>query len=289
MKVKRNKLKWLPVLLGILVSTGCEKEIEVDLPDAPEKYVVEAYVNQLNPLLNYVMLTKTLDYFNPSFNPPFVSGAGVFMIEGRVQGSDTIWDNNRKYQFLEPMPDTLPGIYINPLMQPKAGAVYKLEIEVNGVYIDGITTIPKPVPLDSLSFEFHLNPSDTFAYMRAHFFEPPERGNSYRMMYLLGPDSSFFTWGDVIDSDIMRTDEHFNGRPYEVFYNRPVRPGDTVNYYLISMDRNSYRFWDSYESLKGSTGNPFATPVQLESNINNAIGSFTGYGVHFTRKIVPIP
>jgi hypothetical protein len=52
------------------------------------------------------------------------------------------------------------------------------------------------------------------------------------------------------------------------------------------MDRAVYNFWDSYESAR-QNGGPFATPIQLRSNVigKNVIGSFSGYAVDYKRII----
>ena len=55
------------IILGLISSIllSCEKEIDVSRPGSKEQLIVEASINQLVSNLNYVYVTKSLDYFTP--------------------------------------------------------------------------------------------------------------------------------------------------------------------------------------------------------------------------------
>jgi len=266
-----------------LISTlfACEKPIDIDLPPAPEELVVEAYINDRSPFLNYVILTHTVDYFNPDLSLPAVHNADVQISEGQVNSTDTNWITTWTLQ--EIAPDTLPGIYFNPVVQGRPGYVYRLAIKARGKSLRAVTTIPTPRTIDSVSIRIELSPSDTVGFMTIHFFDPPKRGDNYRFMYKLGGDSIIPSWGSINTSDALRDDEFINGEPRQFRYSRELDYGDTVHYFLNTLDRNSYLFWDSYFELRGNSGNPFATPVKLRSTVEGGIGCFTGYGVTYRR------
>jgi len=63
-----NKLNHIiPVLLLLMLAmvlVSCEKEIEIDLPDAQTKLVVEGNIEQGRP--PFVVLNKTSPYFEPT-------------------------------------------------------------------------------------------------------------------------------------------------------------------------------------------------------------------------------
>jgi hypothetical protein len=44
-------------------------------------------------------------------------------------------------------------------------------------------------------------------------------------------------------------------------------------------------FWQSFGRADNNTG-PFATPGAVNSNVNGAIGSFTGYALDFKQIIL---
>lgn len=278
-------MKRLVLIIAIALGfSACEKEIDLDLPDAPNELVVEAYINSFNPYLNYVIITHTVDYMNPDLSLPAISDAKVFITEGEIQGKDTVWTGT-PIQLIEVAKDTVPGIYFNPFLQGKEGNVYLLEIEAGDKRVRGVTSIPKVIEIDSVHVKMKYQ-QDTTGLLTVFFYDPPERGNNYRMMYKLGGDSLFGTWGSLNDGDALRDDEFINGQTWDFRYTREFNQGDTIDYFLNSLDRSTYLFWDSYFSLRGNTGNPFATPVKLKSNLQGAIGCFSGYGVSYRRIIV---
>lgn len=275
-------------LVAIIGFSSCEKDIDVSLPSAESQIVVEAYINQLNPLFNYVILTRSVNYFNPNVNAIEVSGAQVYITEGQVNGTDTVWDTANKKQMVEIAPDSIPGIYFNFGLTGKIGYVYKLEIDVEGKYIHGVTTIPQLVPLDSVTSSFRVNPDnnkDTGYFMTIHFLEPAATGNNYRYMYRIGADSLYFGWGSISDEYGVFNDEVINGVYRSFTFGRRFKYSDTVNFYINSVDRPAYNFWSSYDDARFN-GGPFATPVQLKSTVQGAIGSFTGMAVSTKRLIL---
>jgi len=98
---------------------------------------------------------------------------------------------------------------------------------------------------------------------------------------MLVPIPYFLVWGAC---KFYRTfDDEFvnNGnRPYEFI--RPFNEGDTLNLYLSHIGRKEFLFWQSFGKADNN-GGPFATPGSVSSNINGAIGSFTGYSVDLNK------
>ncbi|HYG17267.1 MAG TPA: DUF4249 domain-containing protein [Bacteroidia bacterium] len=272
----------------LLIFSGCEKEIEVDLPRTENEIVVEAYINQLDPLFNYVILSRSVNFFQPGVGIVPVKGAQVFITEGTVAGTDTNWNTSGKWQLTELFPDSIPGIYFSFGLTGKLEHVYKLEVFADGKYVHSITNIPPIVPLDSLSYTVVINPDDnkdTGRFMSIHFLEPVPKGNCYRAMYRIGGDTSYFGWGSIFHGDDAFNDDFVNGVYRNFTYGRNFRYNDTVNYYFSCIDRMAFNFWESYETIRNN-GGPFSTPVQLKSNVQNAIGSFTGMAV--TKKKIII-
>ena len=278
------------ILSALLLITGlsaCEKEIDVRLPSAENEIVVEAHINQLDPFFNYVILTRSVHYFDPNLNTIAVSNAQVYIPEGIVNGVDTVWDDANKKQMVELAQDTIPGIYLNTGLVGKIGHVYKLEINVEGKYIFGVTQIPQLVPLDSLTSSFTVNPvndKDTGYFMTIHFNEPAPTGNNYRYLYKVGGDTLTFGWGSISDEDAVFNDDIVNGVYRSFKFGDRFKFDDTISFYLTSIDRAAFNFWDSYGEARNN-GGPFATPIQLKSTVQGAIGSFTGKAVSRKRLI----
>lgn len=275
----------------MLVLASCEKEITVHLPPAKQSLVVEASINQYSPSLNYVFISRTIDYFNPDLSLNGVQNAQVFITPGTINGRDTIWNRSQSIQLVDistvPPLDTLfkgfSGIYYNPLLIPQVGVPYLLEIDAEGKHITGVTTIPKPVEIDTVYWRQEINKGDTDMFLSFEYTDGPEQ-NNYRLATVNDSSTILIGWGSA---NTFRTfDDAFlnNGRvPYHYF--NPFNIGDTIQLYLSSIGRKEYLFWESFAQA-ANNGGPFATPVSVKSNITNAIGSFTGYGVSYRRVIL---
>lgn len=290
----KQLLNYLILSLSMLILASCEKEITVDLPPAKPFLVVEASINQQFPNLNYVYLSRSVDYFNPDLSLNGVRNALVYIIPGTIVGGDTIWNDSARIQMVDintiPGVDLLlpgfSGIYFNLFIQPQVGVPYKLEITTtDNERVVGYTSIPKVIEIDTVFWrqEFDTQEGDTDMYVTFEFTDGPEQ-NNYRLAiqngfnpYLLGwgSASQFRTFDDVFLNDGVR--------PYSFF--RPFDFGDTLSLYLTSIGRKEYLFWESF-SRAANNGGPFATPISVKSNIEGGIGSFTGYGVSFRSVII---
>jgi hypothetical protein len=67
-------------------------------------------------------------------------------------------------------------------------------------------------------------------------------------------------------------------------HNRTVNP-DVVLVRLSQIDYESYLFWRSLEYQAQSTGNPFAEPINLQSNVNNGFGGFIGQAATYYKIV----
>lgn len=276
---------------ALLVLSSCEKEITVDLPPAKQSLVVEASINQLFPNLNYVFISRTIDYFNPDLSLNGVRNAEVYITPGIINGNDTTWDTANRIQMFDinnvPLVDTFlqgfSGIYFNPLLIPQVGVPYKLDIDAEGQHITGVTTIPDVIEIDTVFWKQEIERNDTDMYVTFEFLDGPEQ-NNYRLAIHNDPNALLIGWGAA--QSYRTFDDAFvnNGkRPYTFF--RPFDYGDTLNLFLSSIGRKEYLFWESFTQA-ANNGGPFATPLNVKSNITGAIGSFTGYGVSFRRQIL---
>jgi hypothetical protein len=272
------------LLLAMLTLFACEKEIEIDIPPSEEAIVVEASINQLVGTLNYVIISKTVDYFKPDLSINSVRGAIVFITEGEIVGKDTVFSVLNRQAFVDILDSLAPGVYVNPFFLAKTEKPYLLEIELkDGRKINGTTYIPKPLVLDSTHYWFEQVGKDTNAYFYMQWFDGPQQDN-YRFAMLKRFDSIFTGWG-IADRFYTFDDDLINNqvRPFQML--SPFKYGDTVHVYLSKISRPEYLFWDSFRNAAGN-GGPFATPVSVKSNVTGAIGSFTGYALTYKKFIL---
>lgn len=278
----KNTLKIVLLLFGVVALFSCEEEIEVDVPGNANSLVVEAYINDRFPALNYVILTRSVDYFSAAGGYVPVKDAQVFVTEGTVNGADTSWDISTRKQLVEVRTDTVRGFYMDPAQQllGKQNHVYLLEITSDGKSVRGTTSIPALVPLDSMTFTRERRE----ATITLHYNEPVAINNNYFIIYRNGSDSTIRTWGFHTGAFTF-SDDFINGEYRRQTLFTKFNAGDTVNLWMSSIDRLSYNFWESFDDANRN-GGPFATPVSVESNITGGIGCFTGMSTDYKRVVI---
>tara|TARA_B100001057_G_scaffold361293_1_gene363692 strand:+ start:1439 stop:2584 length:1146 start_codon:yes stop_codon:yes gene_type:complete len=67
-------------------------------------------------------------------------------------------------------------------------------------------------------------------------------------------------------------------------HDKTVYP-DTVLVRMSQIDNNSYLFWRSVDYQASSNGNPFAEPINLQSNVSNGYGIFYGQAAVYYKLI----
>ena len=235
----KNTLKIVLLLLGVVTLFSCEEEIDVDIPGNANSLVVEAYINDRFPALNYVILTRSVDYFSAAGGYVPVKDAQVFITEGTINGVDTSWDVSTRKQLLEVRTDTVRGFYMDPAQQllGKQNHVYLLEITSDGKSVRGTTSIPALVPLDSMTYTRERRE----ATITLHYNEPVAINNNYFIIYRNGSDSTIRTWGFHTGAFTF-SDDFINGEYRRQTLFNKFNAGDTVNLWMSSIDRLSNNF-----------------------------------------------
>ena len=102
--------------------------------------------------------------------------------------------------------------------------------------------------------------------------------------YINAPTEWPLLWGTV-NRIVVTEDLLFNDQPFVFSPIFPDRYGDTVNVYLISVDQQTLEYWESYEASRNN-GGPFTQPINVNSNFDNARGTFQGMAVDSKRIII---
>jgi hypothetical protein len=279
-------------LLGITLFAcfnSCQKDIEVDLPVAEEKLVIEGAID----LTDYpmVFLTKNEPYFGSLDSAQL---AGLLVTDAKViVNNGTITDTLG----LTFSPDYFPPIFFKGTkFKGEAGKTYSLKVIYKERTYTATTTIPMPVPLDSVWFMLEPN-QDSLGYLWATFTDPEAQGNYYRLFSkrftkdhifipILGSayDDKMFN-GQEFKFSMMRGSNNLNSTvedPELGYY----KIGDSIVVKACSIDRDSYNFWRTAEGEIYGGSNPFMTPVQIATNIQGGgLGVWAGYGCSFDTVI----
>ncbi len=297
------KFSWLLCFLLVLAVafTSCEKEIDIPLSVSDPKLVVEGSIaNDQQPI---VVLTESMGFFDRinRDNINFISDADVWV---------TDLTTNKKVKLTPITIDFLTAYTIlnsDPLYNDfKTGITehaYKLEITYKNELYTSVAKVPASFGYDSLYFEPQksLEPEEFFQ-LKGILTDPDTLGNYYK--YFTRRNGNGIVENDFFESFASRFDDtYFNGQtlPADLFlgFDRSdtvdsefnskrsySQRGDTIIVKLTTMQLDVYDFWKTLDFAEGSVGNPFASPIQVQTNISNdAFGVWSGFGNHYDTII----
>jgi len=293
---------FLLLLLPALCFFSCEKEVSFDLGTAAEKVVVEGTIETGLP--PYIFLTKSIGFFSKvdlgTLSNSFIHGAKITVSEGTksfVMREYQLSSNGVSLSFYSVDSADLTAL----AFRGEAGKSYSLKIEYNGKTYESTTTIPMPKALDSIWAEAppaEEIPKDypNSMLLFARYTDPDTLGNRVRYFTKRNSENFLAPYYSVYDDAIIngsRIDiqlaagfnrmDSINIETFGYFYK-----GDTVIVKWSSIDKSVFDFWRTLEFSYGSTGNPFASPVKVTSNISNgALGVWAGYGNTYDTLVIP--
>lgn len=289
-----------------LLLTACEKDFKIDIKDNPPQVVVEGYINNEMPQFSYVILSRSMDYYNTGFQSTAISGATVTITEGTLAASNSYnWDPSTKVQLFEGNLPQIPegfreGVYFDPrlitdsanALKGKVGKHYLLEIETGGQQYSAITSLLQPVPVDSLTCGFSFADADDGnkekARITIHYQDPDTLGNSQLFYWRNVDNRNNFGWGGIGSAwGSYGVDELTNGEYMHVTPNSSFEIGDSVTYHLASVTRGVYDFWKNFRDARNNEG-PFSTPLALLNKISgeNVTGCFSGMSLSSKTVVV---
>lgn len=298
------------IILLVSVTTvlaSCERDFDIVLKNNETQLIVEAYINNQLPLYNYVILGNSQDYYQPGFENIPVTGATVTITEGTLLADNTYaWNTATKKQLKEGrLPQysnvLLPGVYFDTTLATSPanaligtpGKHYLLEIETGGKHYSSITALLPVIPIDSLTSGYHFIDEDedttqTKARITVHYKDPDTVGNTQLYYWRTRNTGDNFGWGALGTNRFTSgTDDLVNGEYMHLTHSNGFELRDSVEYYLTSVERKVYNFWDSFNKARSNSG-PFSTPVTLQNTVSgeNVIGCFSGFSISSKTIIV---
>lgn len=263
----------------IVAISSCNDDI-LKFDDYESKIVVDGWIEQGQ--VPIVALTKSSSYFTELYRKGFenlvVTEAKVTVSDGTIEELLTLKDS----------PLLFPEYaYHGNLIKGEIGKTYHLKVEYNGKTVTAFTTIPNPVALDSVWFELAEGKSkqgliwikftddeNTKDYYKAITQEYEDNSNIISNFFSVFDDKYFS--GETIESPLYNHNTNILSASKDMYFQK----GDSVQLKFTTIDEASHKFWYSYtkEMLNGQ--NPFAAAnSKVESNINNGLGIWCGYGV----------
>lgn len=287
------------------VLIACERDYDIPVKDGQRLLVVEGYINNVFPLYNYVVLSKSREFYDAGLENLAVTGAKVTITEGWKVHGGYQWDASTVTPLTEgPLPQLsnspLPGFYFDQRLASDStnalrgtpGKCYKLDIDVAGKTYSAVTELPVPVGIDSLSSGYYYTDANAdTSYSKAritvYYKDPDTIGNTQLYFWRHWENRNSFGWGALgTNRYISGADDLVNGQHIAFTQSYGFVVGDTVDLYMASVERKVYNFWESFNKARDNEG-PFATPVTLQSTISGeqVTGCFSGFSLS-ARSIV---
>lgn len=302
-------------LLALLFSS-CEKDFNINIPASTKKVVVEGYIeNNLPPyvfLTNTLDLFGPLNL--ASISSSFVHNAKITISDGTKSfdlkeytinvGTSKFYIYTIKgfdFSGTSATQQNVPGIGVvgidlnNPPDLTQVGKLntnYQLTVQLEGETspsISATTEIKYPQKIDSLWVEPRPGkPStDEFVSLYARISEKGPERNYFRYFTKRNNEGFLPGYNSIYD------DNFVNGTTYNVRVMRGVdktlpdsiafknygyfKKGDTVTVKIVQIDKNVYDFWKTLDYAYQNTGNPYASPGNVKTNIVGGLGVWCGY------------
>lgn len=296
-------------ITGLLL-TACTKEVKIDIPGFEEQLVIDGSIETGMPPI--VILSRSKDIYSPTnieaFLSGFVTDANVYVSDGTNEyqlnllcSSDLPPGTEGLVAgFLGIPPDQLAQFNIcaytslNTAIWGQAGKTYHLRVEHDGKEYTGTTHILQPHALDNLWWQ-EENSTPGYGFSYAQLSDPPGVYDAYkwevkRINMVNGePIDGYYkpTFSPVFD------DEFFDGKTFNFYYENPwtsgdqdiepehrgrFRLGDTVVIKFSKIDKGVYDFLYTKVAQALSSGNPFASPMNVKTNLTGGcLGVWAGY------------
>lgn len=285
-------------LFSILLFSGCEEDIDLELVGGAQKIVIEGSIE--NGETAQVIITRNSPLSQAiDFSSILVNNAAVYVSNGGVVDTlhlDTL------------LTTSVPFVYVGSKIKGVPGQTYSLTVIVDNKLYAATTLIPNPIALDSVWFkpyppETELGTataqlSDPAGYGHAYkwFAKRPlkikldakgqpiilnrryiaPRGSTFDDKFIDGKtfEFSYFRGYDATESIIAENEDEKERNLY--------KKTDTIYIKFCTLDDKSAKFYTTFESAASSNGNPFASPSSIMGNISGgALGVWAGFAATY--------
>jgi hypothetical protein len=292
-------------LCVLFVLNACTKEVKIDIPGYEKQFVVDGVIREGEPPI--VLLSTTQNIYAPTdisaYLASLVSDAVVTVSDGTntVTLSKVCTDNlppgtepyaeavfGMSIQELQALPSPL-CVYtsFDPSIFGQIGKTYALTISHHGKTYTATTKIETPVGLDYLNWKVEAN-LPNLGYLYGFMTDNPNTADNF-MWEMKHVGDPFYSkpFGPFFN------DQFFNGLAFEFTLYNPMsfndstyteeeqgffREGDTVVLRLSKLGKAEYQFYDKKYNQIFSSASPFATPLNIPTNIQGgALGVWAGF------------
>jgi hypothetical protein len=251
------------VFIFIILFSSCQKVVELNLNNAAPQIVIQGEVTDAKGPYT-ITINQSVDFYsNNTF--PAVSGAIV-----------KISDNQGAVDSLTEMS---PGVYTTHFLQGEPGNTYTLSVLAQNNSFSAVSTMPAPVPLDSVTLESTSGFGQTRINAIVNFQDPAGIANYYEFVEFINGQpfkNNIFVFNDRLSdgkyiSTTLRTDSAY------------ISLRDQVEVKMYSVDENTYNYFNQLKESSGTGAfNSTASPANPTTNITG--GSLGYFSAHTTQS-----
>ena len=238
--------------LGFLL-TSCEDTIDVDVPTAQARLVVEASLDWEKGT------TGNVQSISLSMSTPFFDTNQDTSVTGAIV-SVTNEDSGEVF----PFDDNNDGTYSTSTFVPILNNTYHLEIVYDGETYEATETLMSVSDINEVNQSIEGGFDDELLELNLYFTDPANIENFYLIKYDVEGDlfpyledvSDEFTDGNEIHDFLEKDDD-------EDSEETPFEAGDVVNISLYGISEQYYNFIRLLIEQHGSQGDPFSSTAAL--------------------------
>lgn len=248
-----KNIKIIVAFIGLILISGCEKVVDINLNTMDPKLVIDAAIKwQKGTLGNSqtIKLSMTNSYYDPQI--PTVSGATIFITDA----------SNNVFNFVE---SNVAGSYVCSNFTPVLNRNYTLTVNVNGSTYTATETL-KPVPqIDRIEQINNVGFTGESTEIKTYYTD-----NGTTQDYYLFKFKPSFT---AIPIYFAQEDISFQGNQiFGLFRSDKLVAGQNFEVTLSGISRQYYNYMRILISIAGnnSGGSPFQSPsATVRGNIIN--------------------
>jgi hypothetical protein len=314
-KTNSNRVLFFSLLLSVVFCIqACEEPFDPPFIEDRNELVVEAYIewSPSNGIPPWVMLSRSFPFIN-EIGPDFISE--LYVRDAKVSINDGNGFTDLRLLCLSEIPENLRDLLLEQFgldsflidiciyidldrkLTIEHGRMYQLEIEWDGRLFEAETSIPRPVPLDSL---YAIPTPDVKADSLAQLvlkLSDPAGPDFYRYFTSVNGEPLIPPISSVTDDGV------FDGQSFEVtilkaeprgtefdpatfgFFKR----GESVLLKWCTISEENFNFWETLEFSRNNQG-PFSSYTLVDYNINGdgGIGIFGGQSCFYYEIEIPL-
>ncbi|MEM0578079.1 DUF4249 domain-containing protein [Flavobacterium polysaccharolyticum] len=253
------------ILLSIVLTAGCEKEITLDLQDKSGSIVIEGNItDQSGPY--YVRITKSVPFTESNKYTPVIN-AVVTISDNHGHSEILTYESNGRYKtsYLASVP----------------GNTYNLNVSIDGENYTAQSTMPAPVTLNGLIQDSMSMGGKTTYTILPVYTDPQLLGNRY--LFILSIEYKNKKTLQVFSDNINNGMENQRSLFPALEDDDELLPGNIIHVDMQCVDSDVYTYYSALVQISGGS----VTPSDPPSNISNgALGYFSAHTVSSKRLVI---